>query len=77
MHVAALWCTRIKSSVTVISHENLRREFHRPHGAPISVTWLPLRCQQKNISTFTALIGDTRWSTRKRIRRISRLMTSA
>jgi hypothetical protein len=54
-----LWCSSV--------YDSLRLEAHKPHGPPVSVTWLQLLQRQTRTGTTTALTAETRWSTRTRL----------
>jgi hypothetical protein len=58
-------------------HDNLQRESRKPYGSPTSVTWFQLLRKQTNTGTCTALTAETHWSTRTRLRALSRLLTSS
>jgi hypothetical protein len=63
-------------TVLVILNENPQRKSHKPYGSPTSAMWLQLLRKQTNTGTSTALIAETRRSTRTRFRALSRLVTS-
>jgi hypothetical protein len=49
---------------------------NKTYGPPTSVTWLQLLRKQTYTGSSTALTAETRWSTRTRLRALSRLVAS-
>jgi hypothetical protein len=55
--------------------DTLQRECHKLYGSPPSVTWMELLRKQMNTGTPTSPTAETHWSTRTRIRALSRNVT--